>query len=103
MKINKNQSLINRINELNDINQLNMSMSELYVELINNPYYSSVLKNHDKNYLIKEIKKDFEIEFENNESELLFNHQLNNSIKQIDRSIYQNNPYIKNIQITKKC
>lgn len=100
MKILKNKSILNKIYELNDINQLNMSLSEMYLSFVNNSHISSLLKSNDIDSFINKIKEIYDIYFEEQSSEEMFNQNIKNSIIKLNKNDYINNPYLKNINLS---
>lgn len=108
MKISNSKELNNYIDELEDINELNMSLSMMFLEIINNDEVASKeeLETLSKTYhrSLKEVYLDKVIDYlgidlDEDDNQEIFDNYISNNFFEIDDNEFINNPYYKNIKI----
>lgn len=108
MKISNNEELIQYIESLIETNYLNMSLSDMFTEVIGNRSVTNkkeidLLKNRfneASNVLVaNKCFEYWELDDENEDDEEIYKSRILPSFKEIDISKYKNNPYYKNINI----
>ena len=108
MKIINNEQLIQYIESLIETNYLNMSLSDMFTEVIGNRNITNkkemdvLKKKFNENSSLLLANKCFEyweLDDENEDDEEIFKTRILPSFKNIDINKYRNNPYYKNINI----
>ena len=109
MVINKGKELADYIDKLQDINDLNMSLSEMFLSIINNDEIASKeeLETLSKTYnrSAKDIYFDkiidyLGIELDENDNRTILEKYFFNNFYEIDENTFDKNPYYKNIKIS---
>ncbi len=102
MKFVKDKSLENYIEELLSINNINMSVSDMFLEVIGNKNiiskkeveaYKNKFNLLDKDIFLNKYAEYWEIDLNNEEDEDIFNNVITPSIVNSDINKYLNNPY----------
>ncbi len=108
MVIKNNKSLIDSIESLIETNNLNMSLSDMFSELVGNQGIANkkeaelITKRFnisEKDYLLNKYKEYFDIDFDDEDNSYIFDNFIDPSIQSSDINKYLNNPYYKNIKI----
>lgn len=107
MKIKNNPKLISEIESLMETNYLNMSLSDMFNEIVGNTELTSdkqiaVLKKKfnlsDKEALLSVYQNYWELDLDNEEDEEILNKYISPSIQESDINKYLNNPYYQKIK-----
>ena len=108
MKIVSKKSLVEKIESLIETNNLNMSLGDIFSELVGN---TSIANKKEaelitqkfnisyKEYLLSKYKEYFDIDFDDEDNSYIFDNFISPSITNCDINKYTNNPYYKNIKI----
>ena len=108
MKISQNEQLINYLESLIETNYLNMSLSDMFSEIVGN---RNITNKKEMEMLKSKFKEDttllladkcFEfwgLDRDSEEDEEIFLNRIVPSFKSIDINKYKNNPYYQNIKI----
>ena len=108
MKFAKSQELENYLYELIDTNYLNMSMGDMFSEVVGNPsltnkkeieLYKSKFHNDEVNFIGDKCFSYWELDDENEEDVSIFNEHILPSIELGDINKYLSNPYYQKIKI----
>ena len=112
MKFKHNPTLDNYIDSLIETNYLNMSLSDMFSEIIGNRSITNKkeietlkakFKQSDINLLGNKYFEYWELDDENEEDNDIFNNIIIPSIKECDLNKYLDNPYYKRIKLDKIC
>ena len=108
MRIKKNSEIDNYINSLLDINDLNMSLSDMFLSIIDNPDIANpkemlvLSKKYNKSLkdvYYSKILDYWDIDEEVEDNIYILENYIYPSINELDIDSYINNPYYKNIKI----
>lgn len=99
MKILKKEQIVQRILELHDINELNMSLSEIFLNIVGR-YDDKIINivensSNQKDAFLKEILDILEIDLNNEEDIAIWNSRIAPNIIELSPTKYINNPYNK--------
>ena len=108
MKINKDKKTLEYIASLRDKNDLNISLSELFLTIINNDEITSpkeieiISKTYNKNphnVFIDKIIDYWDIDISEEDNEEILSRYFINNFFEADKELFLNNPYYKMINI----